>query len=96
MIYTAIHRTQTRTGQTIRFEPISQREMRAEGKPPAFDSEALTINGIAATARYFKENPGPVAGRLFKVNGHTFTDPDEAEQALKSYDTDGKEMKCST
>lgn len=66
MIYTAIHREPTERGQIIRFDLPPARDMRADGGPPSFDRDALTIEGIAQTARYYASHPGE-ASRLFHV-----------------------------
>lgn len=66
MIYTAIHREPTERGQIIRFDLLPVRDMRADGGPPSFDRDALTIKGIASTAHYYTRNPGEVS-RFFHV-----------------------------
>lgn len=68
MIYTAIHRENTERGQIIRFDLLPARDMRADGGPPSFDRDALTIEGIAKTARYYTSRPGEVS-RSFHVDG---------------------------
>lgn len=92
MIYTAIHREPTERGQIIRFDLLPVRDMRADSGPPSFDRGALTIEGIAQTARHYATHPGEVS-RFFHVDGVIY---DSLEKfSIANIGVESEETPCS-